>query len=68
MSEPAEDRTKRLENLLIQAALDLLDGSARNSFVIPVPHTTPPIHIAVGDSLELETLARSIRAGEQKSA
>lgn len=47
----ASDVTRRaaLEQRVIAAALDLVADSGADAFSLLVPHTTPPLYVALGD-------------------
>lgn len=46
----------QLEELLAKAALDLLGFTNAAGAKIPIPGTTPPLFIVVGDAAELARL------------
>lgn len=57
-SQTAEWQTerKRLQDLLVKTALDLAVHTGTAAFSFQLPHTTPPLHVAVGEAAQIRRL------------
>lgn len=57
-----------LQSALINAALDLAGATGSQAFVVPVPNTTPPLYVCMGESSEILSLAGAQKHREYRLA
>lgn len=59
MTDIWDARRKQLERALIDAALGLTQHTGADALVVPVPNTSPPVYIAVGEPGQISSLLES---------